>query len=91
MDFLGLIKIKNELIISEEEIHKLIQPINSRMDLICPDTKKEARAGTTDNTMSGRLIKIQNLVLDNTASVCIQKNIPLNVKLIFPFFFTTTM
>jgi hypothetical protein len=52
------------LIISEEEIHKFIQLTNSRMDLIFPDTKKVATAGVTDNTMRGKLIKIQNQVLE---------------------------
>jgi hypothetical protein len=79
------------LIISEEEIHKFIQLTNSRMDLIFPDTKKVATAGVTDNTMRGKLIKIQNHVLDRTASVCSQKNIPRNVRLILSFFFTSTM
>jgi hypothetical protein len=79
------------LIISEEEIHKFIQLTNSRMNLIFPDTKKVATAGVTDNTMRGKLIKIQNQVLDRTASVCSQKNIPRNIKLILSFFFTSTM
>ena len=34
------------------------------MDLIFPDTKKVATAGVTDNTMRGKLIKIQNQVLE---------------------------
>lgn len=77
--------------ISEAEIHKLIQLINNNTDLIFPDTYNETMAGTTDNAMRGRLIKIQNLILDKTAFVCSQKNVPRNVKLISPFLFITKM
>jgi len=83
--------IKKELIISAAEINKLIQLIINKVDLIFPDAKNENKAGTTDNTIKGKLIKIQNLVLDKMASVCSQKNTPRNVKLIFPFLFMTMM
>ncbi|AOM11180.1 hypothetical protein BTI247_27910 [Bacillus thuringiensis Bt18247] len=62
-----------------------IQHIYNKIDLIFPDTKNEIMAGTTDNTIIGKLIKIQNLVLDKTAFVFNQKNLLLNVKLISPF------
>ncbi len=42
-------------------------------DLIFPDTKNDIMAGTTDNTIIGKLIKTQNLVLDKTAFVFSQK------------------
>ena len=76
--------INNEFMISEEEINKFIQLINSKIDLIFPDTKNETITGITDNAMRGRLIKSQNLVLDKIAFVFIQKNAPWNVKLISP-------
>lgn len=50
-----------------------IQHINNKIDLIFPDTKNEIMAGTTDNTIIGKLIKTQNLVLDKTAFVFNQK------------------
>ena len=62
------------------------QHINNMIDLIFPDTKNDITAGTTDNTTMGRLIKIQNLILDKIAFVFNQKNIPLNVKLTSPFY-----
>lgn len=65
--------INNEFMMSEEEIIKFIQLINNKIDFIFPDSKNEAMAGITDNTMKGRLIKSQNLILDKTAFVCIQK------------------
>lgn len=83
--------INNEFMISEEEIIEFIQPINNKINLISPDTKNDIVTGTKDKAMNGRLIKIQNLILDNTAFVCIQKNVPLNVKLISPFLFITMM
>lgn len=46
-----------------------IQHINNKIDLIFPDTKNDIMAGTTDNTIIGKLIKTQNLVLDKTAFV----------------------
>lgn len=68
-----------------------IQHINNKINLIFPDTKNDIMAGTTDNTIIGKLIKIQNLVLDKTAFVFNQKNILLNVKLISPFLLITKM
>ncbi len=65
------------------------QHINNMIDLIFPDTKNDITAGTTDNTTMGRLIKIQNLILDKIAFVFNQKNIPLNVKLTSPFLLMT--
>lgn len=55
-------------------------------DLIFPDTKNDIMAGTTDNTIIGKLIKTQNLVLDKTAFVFSQKKLLLNVKLISLFY-----
>lgn len=66
-----------------------IQHTNNKIDLIFPDTYNDTIAGTTDSTIMGRLIKIQNLVLDKIAFVFSQKNIPLHVKLISPFLFIT--
>lgn len=68
-----------------------IQHINNKIDLIFPDTKKDITAGTIDNTITGKLIKTQNLILDKVAFVFSQKNIPLNVKLISPFLLITKM
>ncbi|AHA72036.1 hypothetical protein YBT1518_14340 [Bacillus thuringiensis YBT-1518] len=68
-----------------------IQHINNKIDLIFPDTKNDIIAGTTDNTIIGKLIKTQNLFLDKTAFVFSQKNLLLNVKLISPFLFITKM
>ncbi|EOP10806.1 hypothetical protein KQ3_01835 [Bacillus cereus B5-2] len=68
-----------------------IQHINNKIDLIFPDTKKDIMAGTTDNAITGKLIKTQNLILDKVAFVFSQKNIPLNVKLISPFLLITKM
>ncbi|MDW9210628.1 hypothetical protein BTTOUR_17980 [Bacillus thuringiensis serovar toumanoffi] len=63
-----------------------IQHINNKIDLIFPDTKNDIMAGTTDNTIIGKLIKTQNLVLDKTAFVFSQKKLLLNVKLISLFY-----
>ena len=63
-----------------------IQHINNKIDLIFPDTKNDIMAGTTDNTIIGKLIKTQNLVLDKTAFVFSPKIFLLNVKLISPFY-----
>lgn len=68
-----------------------IQHINNKIDLIFPDAKKDIMAGTTDNAITGKLIKTQNLILDKVAFVFSQKNIPLNVKLISPFLLITKM
>lgn len=68
-----------------------IQHINNKIDLIFPDTKNDIMAGTTDNTIIGKLIKTQNLVLDKTTFVFNQKNLLLNVKLISPFLLITKM
>lgn len=68
-----------------------IQHINNKIDLIFPDTKNDIMAGTTDNTIIGKLIKTQNLFLDKTAFVFSQKNLLLNVKLISPFLLITKM
>ncbi len=68
-----------------------IQHINNKIDLIFPDTKDDIMAGTTDNTIIGKLIKIQNLALDKIAFVFNQKNIPLQVRLISPILFITIM
>lgn len=68
-----------------------IQHINNKIDLIFPDTKNDIMAGTTDNTIIGKLIKTQNLVLDKTAFVFSPKNLLLNVKLISPFLLITKM
>lgn len=68
-----------------------IQHINNKIDLIFPDTKNDIKAGTTDNTIIGKLIKTQNLFLDKTAFVFSQKNLLLNVKLISPFLLITKM
>jgi len=90
-EFLGLIAINNELIISEAEISVLIQLTNKKMDFISPDKKNDTIKGTTDNPRKGKLIKSQNLDLDRMAFVCSQKKIPLNVKLMSPFLFMTMM
>lgn len=68
-----------------------IQHINNKIDLIFPDTKNDIMAGTTDNTIIGKLIKTQNLVLDKTAFVFNQKNLLLNVKLISSCLLITKM
>ncbi|BCD29578.1 hypothetical protein BC30102_2614 [Bacillus cereus] len=68
-----------------------IQHTNNKIDLIFPDTKDDIMAGTTDNTIIGKLIKIQNRVLDRSAFVFSQKNIPLQVRLISPILFITIM
>lgn len=59
---LGFIKIKIELIISEETIIKLIQQINSIKAFIYPFIKKEIINGIKDGTMIGSVIKISNTV-----------------------------
>lgn len=54
-----------------------IQHINNKINLIFPDTKKEITAVNTNNTIIGKLIKTQSLILDKVAFVFSQKNIPL--------------
>ncbi len=54
-------------------MNAFIQHINNKIDLIFPDTKNDIMAGTTDNTIIGKLIKTQNLVLGKTAFVFNQK------------------
>ena len=70
-------------------MNAFIQHINNKIDLIFPDTYNDTIAGTTDSTIIGKLIKIQNLILDKIAFVFSQKNIPLNVKLTSPFLLMT--
>lgn len=59
-----------------------IQHINNKIDLIFPDTKNDIMAGTTDNTIIGKLIKTQNLVLDKTAFVFSPKNLLLSYNFV---------
>lgn len=86
MAFFGLMAIKMELIISDPEMNALIQLINNKMDWKSPEVNNDRAAGITVKTRKGEVIKNQNLVFDRIAFVCSQKKIPLNVKLISPFF-----
>ncbi|GIO96736.1 hypothetical protein J14TS5_18220 [Paenibacillus lautus] len=62
----------------------LNQQIYNMSDFINPLINIEAKAGTIDNIISGRLMNNQNLFLDRGVSVLSQKNMPLKVKLISP-------
>jgi hypothetical protein len=53
-------------------------------NFINPLINIEAKAGTIDTIISGRLMNHQNLFLDREAFVLSQKNMPLKVKLISP-------
>jgi len=73
------------------EIKVFIQLTNNKMLFISSDDTNDKMNGNIDNVTKGRLINTQNLALDKIASVCIQKNMPLNVKLISPFLIITMM